>query len=259
MARAESGGTAHLWNHHGVLGNARGLHSVEAFPQRRPEQTQGWPRVAETFDEDFPLLSLVSSSHILVAFLIMYRRHIYSPPLIGQVIDLSCTWLRHSLISPRWMTLTKGCDGTFIFWMHRSDTIATQFYTHTVGKTQIHLLFAIPGGRAECVNNICFPYQKDFCTPPRFSTQMVTAKLPVWKSPEVKSDIHRRRAPLFPTCPSEPQSFAGLRGAGVTPGLRRCCPPSCCPAGDAAKPQEQGRRLVSQAAHSIQMLLWLFI
>lgn len=108
-------------------------------------------------------------------------------------------------------------------------------------------------------NNIYFPYQKDFCTPPRFSTQMVTAKLPVWKSPKVKSDIHRRRAPLFPTCPSEPQSFAGLRGAGVTPGLRRCCHPSCCPAGDAAKPQEQGRRLVSQAAHSIQMLLWLFI
>lgn len=181
-APAESGGTAHLWNHHWALGNARGLQSVEAFPQGRPEQTQGWPRVTEAFDDDFPLLSLPSSSHIPVAFLIIYRRHGHSPPPIGQVIDLSCTWLRHSLISARWMTLTKGFDGTFIFWMHRSDTIARHFYTDTVGKTQIHLVFALPGGRAECVNDIYFPYQKDFCTPPRFSTQMVTAKLPVWKS-----------------------------------------------------------------------------
>lgn len=159
-ARAESGGTAHLWNQRRALGNARGLQSVEAFPQRGPEQTQGWPRAAEAFDDDFPLLSLASSSHILVAFLIIYRRNIYSPPPIGQVIDLSCTWLRHGLISPRWMTLTKGCDGTFIFWMHRSDTIATHFYSHTVGKTQIHLVFAIPGGRAECETIFISPIKR---------------------------------------------------------------------------------------------------
>lgn len=134
-------------------------------------------------------------------------------PSREQGVDLSCWRATPGSDKPiplRWMTLTEVFAGAFISRMTQIQDYSTAL-TDRMDKTPIHPVCILSGSAlfkkgkknvqlgegGKVVSNLYIPYQKDFYTPPSFSTGTLTAKLPLQKSlqapssPKVTGNIHR--------------------------------------------------------------------